>query len=84
LRYPRGEGIGVALPERGVPLEIGKGRIVREGTKVAFSLSARVCRMPEGRRRACRHGLSTTVADARFMKPLDTDLVLRLAASTRC
>jgi len=81
LRYPRGEGVGVALPERGQPLEIGKGRVVREGTKVAI-----LCygpRLHEALKAADElgaRGLSTTVADARFAKPLDHDLVRRLAA----
>ena len=80
LRYPRGEGIGVALPERGIPLEIGKGRIVREGTKVALlSFGARLSECLKAADELAGYGLSTTVADARFAKPLDTDLVLRLA-----
>jgi len=80
LRYPRGEGIGVALPERGIPLEIGKGRIVREGTKVALlSFGTRLSECLKAADELAGYGLSTTVADARFAKPLDTDLVLRLA-----
>ncbi|MFN3351432.1 1-deoxy-D-xylulose-5-phosphate synthase, partial [Pseudorhodoplanes sp.] len=80
LRYPRGEGIGVALPERGIPMEIGKGRIVREGTKVALlSFGARLSECLKAADELAGYGLSTTVADARFAKPLDTDLVLRLA-----
>ena len=66
FRYPRGEGIGLELPERGTPLPIGKGRIIREGTKSRSSTSARACGVPEGGRRSGRQGLSTTVADARF------------------
>jgi 1-deoxy-D-xylulose-5-phosphate synthase len=80
LRYPRGEGRGVPMPEEGQPLEIGKGRIVREGTKVAlFSYGARLCECLKAADELAAHGLSTTVADARFAKPLDVDLLLRLA-----
>ncbi len=80
LRYPRGEGIGIALPERGIPLDIGKGRIVREGTKVALlSFGTRLSECLKAADELTGYGLSTTVADARFAKPLDTDLVLRLA-----
>ena len=80
VRYPRGEGVGVALPERGVALEIGKGRILREGSKVALlSLGGRLAEASKAADELAARGLSTTVADARFAKPLDTDLVLRLA-----
>jgi 1-deoxy-D-xylulose-5-phosphate synthase len=80
LRYPRGEGMGVAMPSEGQPLEIGKGRIVREGTKVAlFSFGARLAECLKAADELGSLGLSTTVADARFAKPLDTDLLLRLA-----
>jgi 1-deoxy-D-xylulose-5-phosphate synthase len=80
LRYPRGEGRGVPMPEEGKPLEIGKGRIVREGTKVAiFSYGARLGECLKAADELSAHGLSTTVADARFAKPLDVDLLLRLA-----
>jgi 1-deoxy-D-xylulose-5-phosphate synthase len=80
LRYPRGEGRGVPLPEEGKPLEIGKGRIVREGTKIALlSFGARLGECLKAADELAAHGLSTTVADARFAKPLDTDLLLRLA-----
>jgi 1-deoxy-D-xylulose-5-phosphate synthase len=80
LRYPRGDGVGVEMPEFGVPLEIGKGRIVREGTTVALlSLGARLAECTKAAEELARFGLSATVADARFAKPLDTDLVLRLA-----
>jgi 1-deoxy-D-xylulose-5-phosphate synthase len=80
FRYPRGEGVGVDLPEVGVPLEIGKGRIVREGTKVALlSLGTRLAECLKAAETLGAAGLSTTVADARFAKPLDTDLILRLA-----
>ena len=80
LRYPRGEGRGVPMPEEGVPLEIGKGRILREGHKVAlFSYGARLAECLKAADELAALGLSTTVADARFAKPLDTDLLLRLA-----
>jgi 1-deoxy-D-xylulose-5-phosphate synthase len=81
LRYPRGEGVGVEMPAEGKPLEIGKGRIVREGSKVAIlSLGTRLAEALKAAEELAAFGLSTTVADARFAKPLDTDLVLRLAA----
>ncbi|MBI4274991.1 MAG: 1-deoxy-D-xylulose-5-phosphate synthase [Rhizobiales bacterium] len=80
FRYPRGEGRGVAMPEEGKPLEIGKGRIVREGTKVALlSFGARLSECLKAADALAGFGLSTTVADARFAKPLDTEMVLRLA-----
>jgi 1-deoxy-D-xylulose-5-phosphate synthase len=80
LRYPRGEGMGVPLPAEGKPLEIGKGRIVREGSKVAlFSFGARLAECLKAADELATYGLSTTVADARFAKPLDVDLLLRLA-----
>lgn len=80
FRYPRGEGRGVEMPEHGTPLEIGKGRIVREGTKVALlSFGGRLGECLKAAEELAAHGLSATVADARFMKPLDVDLVLRLA-----
>ncbi|MDQ0324799.1 1-deoxy-D-xylulose-5-phosphate synthase [Rhodopseudomonas julia] len=79
FRYPRGEGRGVEMPERGEILEIGRGRIVKEGTKVAIlSLGGRLVEALSAADTLERSGLSTTVADARFVKPLDTDLVLRL------
>ena len=80
FRFPRGEGLGVTMPEQGVPLEIGKGRILREGTKVALlNFGARLGETLKAADELAGFGLSTTVADARFAKPLDTDLVLRLA-----
>jgi 1-deoxy-D-xylulose-5-phosphate synthase len=80
LRYPRGEGNGVKMPEQGMPLEIGKGRIMREGTKVALlSFGARLAECLKAADELSALGLSTTVADARFAKPLDTELLLRLA-----
>ena len=82
LRYPRGDGVGVELPAEGMPLEIGKGRIVREGTTVALlSYGARLAECLKAADQLAGYGLSTTVADARFAKPLDTDLVARLARS---
>jgi 1-deoxy-D-xylulose-5-phosphate synthase len=80
VRYPRGEGRGVEMPEVGVPLPIGKGRVLREGSKVALlSFGARLGECLKAADELASHGLSATVADARFMKPLDVDLVLRLA-----
>src|SRR5690606_38277007 len=80
VRYPRGEGLGVTMPEEGVPLEIGKGRIVREGSKIALlSFGARLGECLTAANELAAFGLSATVADARFAKPLDVDLVLRLA-----
>jgi 1-deoxy-D-xylulose-5-phosphate synthase len=80
VRYPRGEGIGVPLPAEGIPLEIGKGRILREGHKVALlSFGARLPECLKAADELAAYGLSATVADARFAKPLDVDLVLRLA-----
>lgn len=80
FRYPRGEGVGVDMPERGSILEIGKGRIVKEGTKVALlSFGSRLQDSLAAARDLEQFGLSTTVADARFAKPLDTDLIERLA-----
>ncbi|MDB5643313.1 MAG: deoxyxylulose-5-phosphate synthase, partial [Hyphomicrobiales bacterium] len=82
FRYPRGEGVGVDMPEFGVPLEIGKGRVLREGTRVALlSLGTRLAESLKAAEVLAAHGLSTTVADARFAKPLDRDLVRRLAAN---
>jgi 1-deoxy-D-xylulose-5-phosphate synthase len=80
FRYPRGEGLGVPMPDEGQLLEIGKGRIVREGHKVALlSFGARLGECLKAADELAALGLSATVADARFAKPLDTDLVLRLA-----
>lgn len=80
FRYPRGEGVGLDLPEAGMPLEIGRGRIVAEGTKIA--LLSFGSRLQEARAAADELealGLSTTIADARFAKPLDHELIKRLA-----
>jgi 1-deoxy-D-xylulose-5-phosphate synthase len=80
FRYPRGEGFGVELPEHGQVLEIGKGRVLREGTTVAIlSLGTRLQEAMKAADQLATFGLSTTVADARFAKPLDQDLVRRLA-----
>jgi len=80
LRYPRGDGIGIEMPESGIPLEIGKGRIVREGTSIALlSLGTRLQECLKAADMLAAQGLSATVADARFAKPLDVELVLRLA-----
>ncbi|MCA3311343.1 MAG: 1-deoxy-D-xylulose-5-phosphate synthase [Roseomonas sp.] len=80
LRYPRGEGFGLELPKRGSVLEIGKGRVLREGTAIAIlSYGARLQECLKAADELATHGLSCTVADARFAKPLDADLVERLA-----
>jgi 1-deoxy-D-xylulose-5-phosphate synthase len=80
VRYPRGEGVGVEMPREGKPLEIGKGRIVREGTTVALlSLGTRLAECLKAADQLAGLGLSTTVADARFAKPLDHDMIRRLA-----
>jgi 1-deoxy-D-xylulose-5-phosphate synthase len=82
FRYPRGEGVGVDMPEFGVPLKIGKGRVMREGTRVALlSLGTRLGEALKAAEMLAAHGLSTSVADARFAKPLDRDLIRRLAAN---
>ncbi len=80
IRYPRGEGIGIARPAEGVPLEIGRGRVVREGTGIAIlNFGARMKEVLLAGERMAGYGLSPTIADARFAKPLDTDLIRRLA-----
>ena len=80
FRYPRGDGVGIEMPAEGVPLAIGKGRIVREGSTVAIlSLGTRLRDAMKAAEQLASFGLSTTVADARFAKPLDTELVERLA-----
>ncbi len=80
VRYPRGEGIGLERPKAGTPLEIGKGRVMREGTSIALlSLGTRLADCLVAAERLSAHGLSATVADARFAKPLDQDLIRRLA-----
>ena len=80
FRYPRGDGIGVQIPSEGVPLEIGKGRIVKEGNRIAIlSYGARLYECIKAADILSAKGLSTTVADARFCKPLDTKLIKQLA-----
>jgi 1-deoxy-D-xylulose-5-phosphate synthase len=80
IRYPRGEGTGIARPDVGVPLEIGKGRIVREGMGIAIlSFGTRMSEVLLASERLNGYGLSPTIADARFAKPLDTALIRRLA-----
>jgi 1-deoxy-D-xylulose-5-phosphate synthase len=80
LRYPRGEGVGLELPSRGSVLEIGRGRVLREGTSVALlSYGTRLAECRQAAAELAALGLSTTLADARFAKPLDEDLVARLA-----
>ena len=80
FRYPRGEGTGVALPAVGVPLPIGKGRVLRQGMTVALlSLGTRLAEVLKAADQLAALGLSATVADARFMKPLDTELICQLA-----
>ena len=80
FRYPRGEGTGAERPEAGIPLEIGKGRILREGSAVAIlSLGTRLSEAMKAADQLAAMGLAATVADARFMKPLDRDLIARLA-----
>ena len=80
FRFPRGEGVGVELPEAGVPLEIGRGRVLREGTTVALlCYGTRLAECSKAADELAALGLSTTVADARFAKPLDQDLIRRLA-----
>jgi 1-deoxy-D-xylulose-5-phosphate synthase len=81
IRYPRGEGVGVELPARGNALEIGKGRMVREGTTVAIlSLGSRLAESVKAAEELAARGLSTTVADARFAKPVDEAMIRDLAA----
>ncbi|WP_138466315.1 1-deoxy-D-xylulose-5-phosphate synthase [Poseidonocella sp. HB161398] len=80
FRFPRGEGVGVEMPERGVPLEIGKGRMIREGTAAAIlSFGTRLSEVETAAERLAAKGIQVTVADARFSKPLDRELILRLA-----
>jgi len=82
FRFPRGEGVGIDMPAQGEILDIGKGRIVREGNKVAIlSLGTRLAEALKAAEDLATYGISTTVADARFAKPLDRDLIRRLAAS---
>jgi 1-deoxy-D-xylulose-5-phosphate synthase len=81
FRFPRGEGVGVDLPERGVPLEIGKGRIVAEGSRVAvLSFGTRLAEVQQAAEALEARGITPTIADARFAKPLDRDMILQLAS----
>src|SRR6056297_478488 len=81
LRYPRGEGTGVAMPEEGDVLEIGKGRVLQEGHDIAILFfGAHLAEATDAARALEARGLSVTIADARFAKPLDTDLIDRLVA----
>ena len=81
FRYPRGDGVGAEMPARGVPLTIGKGRVVREGSRVALlSFGTRLQEVQVAAEALAARGISPTVADARFAKPLDRDLILQLAA----
>ncbi len=82
FRFPRGEGVGVELPEVGVPLEIGKGRMIAEGVRVAIlSFGARLTEVQKAAEALKAKGITPTIADARFAKPLDRDMILDLAAN---
>ncbi|MEX0320062.1 MAG: 1-deoxy-D-xylulose-5-phosphate synthase [Ruegeria sp.] len=81
FRYPRGEGVGVDLPERGEVLEIGKGRVIQQGARVALlSFGTRLAEVQNAAEALTAKGITPTIADARFAKPLDRDLILRLAS----
>jgi 1-deoxy-D-xylulose-5-phosphate synthase len=80
VRYPRGEGRGIEMPEAGIPLEIGKGRVIRQGKQIALlSFGTRLAECEKAADELAAQGLSATIADARFMKPLDEELILKLA-----
>ncbi|MCA3448429.1 MAG: 1-deoxy-D-xylulose-5-phosphate synthase [Rhodobacter sp.] len=80
FRFPRGDGVGAEMPARGVPLEIGRGRVIREGARVAIlSFGTRLAAVLTAAEALAARGIAPTVADARFAKPLDRDLILRLA-----
>ena len=80
FRFPRGEGVGVEIPEKGIPLEIGKGRIIREGKGVAIlSFGTRLKEVEDACDALAAKGITPSIADARFAKPLDRDLILQLA-----
>lgn len=82
FRFPRGEGVGVELPDHGIPLEIGKGRIVQEGSRVAIlSFGTRLSECQKAAEALAAKGIKPTIADARFAKPLDRDMILDLAAN---
>ena len=81
FRYPRGEGVGVEMPERGEVLEIGKGRMIRKGSGVAIlSFGTRLQEVEKAAETLGQRGINPTIADARFAKPLDRELILSLAA----
>jgi len=81
FRFPRGEGVGVDLPERGEPMEIGKGRMIQKGARVALlSFGTRLSEVQKAAEGLAARGITPTIADARFAKPLDRDLILDLAA----
>ncbi|MEO9466207.1 transketolase C-terminal domain-containing protein, partial [Sulfitobacter pontiacus] len=81
FRFPRGEGAGVTMPERGEPLEIGKGRIIAEGKRVALlSFGTRLSEVEKAAEALRAKGITPTIADARFAKPLDREMILSLAA----
>ncbi|MBD3665006.1 1-deoxy-D-xylulose-5-phosphate synthase [Sulfitobacter sp. TSTF-M16] len=81
FRFPRGEGTGVDMPERGEPIEIGKGRIIRKGARVALlSFGTRLSEVEKAAEALAAKGITPTIADARFAKPLDRDMILSLAA----
>jgi len=81
FRFPRGDGVGVEMPERGIPLEIGKGRVIQHGSRVAIlSFGTRLAEVTKAAESLAAKGITPTVADARFAKPLDRDLILDLAA----
>ena len=80
FRYPRGEGTGVEMPAKGIPLEIGKGRLIQQGARVALlSFGTRLSEVQKAAESLVARGLTPTIADARFAKPLDRDLILNLA-----
>ena len=80
FRFPRGDGVGVEMPARGVPLEVGRARVMREGTRVAvLSLGTRLAEALAAAEALAGRGIQATVVDARFAKPLDEALILRLA-----
>jgi 1-deoxy-D-xylulose-5-phosphate synthase len=82
FRFPRGEGVGCEMPAKGIPLEIGKGRIVRDGKTVAIlSFGTRLSEVLRAAEALEARGITPTVADARFAKPLDQQMILDLAAS---
>jgi len=81
FRFPRGEGVGVEMPERGTPLEIGKGRMIQSGARVAIlSFGTRLAAVQKAAEALAAKGITPTIADARFAKPLDRDMILTLAA----